>query len=693
MEKTAYVGSKAWGGELRPVPENMMDGLRQFCKEYNWTGGGELEYIEDVEGAWHAIDWNPRFPAWIFGGCYAGVNLPAALVQHALHKQSGGAVPFPTDVVEASETAVGGFTRTAVEIPRRNCSFHAQDGWNLFGANQAGKGGGAPSNAKSKMPQLPPGIKLGPLFEGRASPAAHVEEGAGAAAESADGGGDDAVRAEATEETAGDEAEVSEDPMEALPDLKARKQLTLELNRLLPANTSDVSTPRFMLSRATVRDQLISHKEAIERALAQLTNPPALKMCLSVKTQPHPVVLAEARDAGYLGEVITSAEMHACLDAGWAPNEIVMNGPGKWYGDVSGPRSTETKPASALRCLFADSVVDLKTIVDRLLDPTDWLQAEIVGVRFSPVWVSNSRFGLDCKDPRVLAKAAEQLKRLPSCIKIGVHMHFAASKLGVEQWFGMAKGYVKVAINFEQLLETQLSVMDFGGGWPSHLLDSSHVQPYLVDLLSEVQKAFPTLEAIQFEPGKAITERAGGVLTKVLEIREMEKKTPDGDHDSKHNTVEDASDSENDSSDGEEYDDGIPEVWRVEEDGSDFDDNGSDNGSDGGRRRKKKTKKSDRQYHAVVVDACISDFGSMPVHVHPLVWQHHETGEWTAMKPGKDAMWGSICMEFDILGQNFRIPKGAQVGDHVLIAFTGAYDTTMAYEFADGKERSHLLLE
>ena len=45
-----------------------------------------------------------------------------------------------------------------------------------------------------------------------------------------------------------------------------------------------------------------------------------------------------------------------------------------------------------------------------------------------------------------------------------------------------------------------------------------------------------------------------------------------------------------------------------------------------------------------------------------------------------------------MLGASFQLPERAAVGDHVLIAFTGAYDTTMAYDFADGKARDMLVL-
>jgi hypothetical protein len=398
MEKTGYGSGKAWSGSLRPVPPKMLEGLKAFCKEYNWTGGDELEYIEDFDGAWHAIDWNPRFPAWIFGGCYAGVNLPAALVQHALHKISGGVVPFPEDVLLASATATGGFTRTCIEIPQFHTHAIGVPGFPGFVESAGiGKAGSGAAPTSDKMNALPKGIKLGPqdpVSEGNDEESAKSKKKKESKKDKdkkkktkkkkdkkkpqqQNGVGGD------TENDEEDDASDNED--EAKPDMRARATVERELNALIPANTTGLSTPRFVLSRQTVREQLLGHKAAIANALAELTNPPAFKMCLSVKTQPHPVILAEAKQAGYLGEVITSAEMHACLDAGWAPNEIVMNGPGKWYGDMSGPRSTDVKPVSALRVLFADSLADLTTIIDRINDPEDWLDVEIVGVRFSPV--------------------------------------------------------------------------------------------------------------------------------------------------------------------------------------------------------------------------------------------------------------------------------------------------------------------
>lgn len=148
-----------------------------------------------------------------------------------------------------------------------------------------------------------------------------------------------------------------------------------------------------------------------------------------------------------------------------------------------------------------------------------------------------------------------------------------------------------------------------------------------------------------------MTERAGALLTKVLEIREMpNQKVPT----TKQNIF-----------DKTFIEDEIDEIPDREKEDLTF-------------RR------------AAVVDACISDLGSMSLHTHPLLWRSKEKSnrdDWEVVQAGKDGLWGSICMEFDVLGYGIQIPEDAKPGDLVLLTFCGAYDMSMSYNFADGKGR------
>jgi len=79
--------------------------------------------------------------------------------------------------------------------------------------------------------------------------------------------------------------------------------LRQELMQLLPGKAVLVDigecTPRFILSRAIVH-RLLTTVRATVLAAAKRAGVADALTCLSIKTQPHPIVLTEARRLGYL---------------------------------------------------------------------------------------------------------------------------------------------------------------------------------------------------------------------------------------------------------------------------------------------------------------------------------------------------------------------------------------------------------
>jgi len=102
---------KTWAGRIEDVPEELLVPLSKLLGEIEWTGGGEIELIRDSAGSLNIIDWNPRFPAWIYGAALAGRNLPAALLAAA--GDDGMAAAPPSAVAQE-------FTRIVLEIPVRS---------------------------------------------------------------------------------------------------------------------------------------------------------------------------------------------------------------------------------------------------------------------------------------------------------------------------------------------------------------------------------------------------------------------------------------------------------------------------------------------------------------------------------------------------------------------------------------------
>lgn len=380
-------------------------------------------------------------------------------------------------------------------------------------------------------------------------------------------------------------------------------------------------TPFFVMSRAIVKDNLDSHSRAVQTSIDALALPLGKRMCLSIKTQPHRSVLKAARESGYLAEVITVAEMRTCLDIGWKPGEIVLNGPGKWY-DVRSDKMILSEPLFAI---FADSLADLKTIVDRILDPKDWLKTKVMGLRLSPFWPVTSRFGMSLRKPEMLLAVAEQLRRLPRDVELGLHFHFASSKLGPDRWLGQVRGFISLAKGLNQLCDRALKTLDFGGGYPQHLLDEPFMIRNLTNLLRFAQEQLPDLETVLFEPGKAITERAGAIITKVLEVREGELAL---------------------------------EVDREDE----------------RKVCEEKDERKSKSPRIAVVDANIANAGSLSLHPHPLLYRKKKT--WQVVGVGVDRV---VCAEAGTtLGKYVSLPKTVKRGDFILLAFCGAYDISMS---------------
>ena len=86
MRKTEVTfQGKTWCGQIEEVPPEFLSRLSTVLQGLHWTGGGEIETIwDDVQKKRVLIDFNPRFPAWIYGATVCGTNLPGRLVAAAL---------------------------------------------------------------------------------------------------------------------------------------------------------------------------------------------------------------------------------------------------------------------------------------------------------------------------------------------------------------------------------------------------------------------------------------------------------------------------------------------------------------------------------------------------------------------------------------------------------------------------------
>ena len=109
MEKRLTTSEgKTWAGRVIALPQSLLTPIASLVRKLDWTGGAEIELFKDREAKRWFNEWNPRFPAWIYGATFAGFNLPAQLLAHAQ------GLPSPR-----SPATGDSFTRVVTEVPVR----------------------------------------------------------------------------------------------------------------------------------------------------------------------------------------------------------------------------------------------------------------------------------------------------------------------------------------------------------------------------------------------------------------------------------------------------------------------------------------------------------------------------------------------------------------------------------------------
>ncbi|HYH79154.1 MAG TPA: hypothetical protein VEX86_05135, partial [Longimicrobium sp.] len=352
---------KTWAGAVGPVEREVAQALAAVLAALEWTGGGELEYVRAPDGTLNLIDWNPRFPAWIHAASFAGHNLPARLVE-AAGFGAPAAAPFRGRQ----------FTRVVMEIP-------VLAAYPLPAVRDPLDDAAVGSKHPSGMPDL----------------ARRLAEARGGAPADPRANGKKHDRRPRRRPAPTPPAAMQWDLDEALVD--------------------ELPTPRRILLPRTAQERFAQ----VERALAAGAGGPVeLGFGYSVKTNPHPSLLALAERTGMLAEVISGAELRRALEAGFPAERVVLNGPAQQW--PAGP-----EPDGELMAAFADSPQSFARWLDG--GPP---RARYLGLRLRPVTVEASRFGASLGAPERFAETLAQLRALPAGQALGLHFHFASDVLG-----------------------------------------------------------------------------------------------------------------------------------------------------------------------------------------------------------------------------------------------------------------------
>lgn len=226
-----------------------------------------------------------------------------------------------------------------------------------------------------------------------------------------------------------------------------------------------------------------------------------LHYAYSLKTSPDAQYLMLARQAGMLAECISLLEVRRALEAGWRPDEIVLNGPGKWWPPTE-------RAVDGLRVVFCDSVEELERLAasgraDRL-----W------GVRLR-IPGSQSRFGVPVDEPADFERLCAAVAAMPASRDLGIHVHMASAMIGVGHWRDIAESAVAWAGAIEAGSGRRVGAIDLGGGY--HPDDFARL-PF-PDLVRFARERLSGLTEVYVEPGRALTQATMAMVTSVLDVR------------------------------------------------------------------------------------------------------------------------------------------------------------------------------
>jgi diaminopimelate decarboxylase len=242
------------------------------------------------------------------------------------------------------------------------------------------------------------------------------------------------------------------------------------------------------------------------------TNGVKITNAYSLKTNPDARLLQQAYNNGFLAEAISPLEVSKACEIGFKPEQIILNGPGKWW-------HKEYLPEEPLHAVFCDSTADLKRVVRALADGS--LKTNIAGVRLRTPNIQ-SRFGIPVDTPDALKTLIEAVAMLPRESKFGVHFHMASSSVGIGQWWHLFESMLRWCGSIEALSGRLIEALDVGGGWfPDDWHEGENEQ--FSRAVESVREFLPHVKQIVSEPGKALAQPSMALAMRILEIQDSGK--------------------------------------------------------------------------------------------------------------------------------------------------------------------------
>lgn len=289
--------------------------------------------------------------------------------------------------------------------------------------------------------------------------------------------------------------------------------------RLVTEALSHVSTPLYVFSSEPLAESIAEIDQELIQAgfKASDTGQPGavgFRHWLSCKTQPVAPLLQWWRDQGRSIEVVSEFELRAALAVGFAPEEILVNGPAKhhWLKEFDLPGLS----------VHFDSPGELATLL-----PVAKRSAWRIGIRIltgEEIDPENPQFPTQFGfEPAAAVGALRKLVRAKARIET-VHFHLRSNVSSVQVY---ERAIAEVA-EICRTADFKPRHLDIGGGVPvrhvlsrgSKVFDGEFGLRSFAKMLRQAVKAFPGLRELWLENGRFISAGSGVLAVKILDVKE-----------------------------------------------------------------------------------------------------------------------------------------------------------------------------
>jgi len=247
------------------------------------------------------------------------------------------------------------------------------------------------------------------------------------------------------------------------------------------------------------------------------------KILYATKANPLLAVLRKVLQLGGGAEVVSLGEMEAAKRAGFSPDDVVFNGPGKSTDEI------EAAIRWGVRSLNVESIQELQMIAEAC---KKLARRANVGFRINPgvaarthgylrTGSKGSKFGLD---PPSFRQALRLAKRNKSLNAVCIHLHFGSQISRPSDFRAAYRTLMRCVSVYRKILRRAPEIIDVGGGLG---LDYAKGKPplepesYVSKVVKPVvrSRAWPDSSELALEPGRYLVAQAGILAMKVLYVK------------------------------------------------------------------------------------------------------------------------------------------------------------------------------